>query len=167
MTDDDETVHIKDLQPDPTNRRARTERSAAMIARSLQTVGCGRSVLIDESNRLIAGNGVVDGCAEIGITKVRIIDASGDELIAVRRSDLSDEQKRAAALYDNRTAELSTWVPEQLAADVAQGLDLTPFFTAKELAKVTTVPVTLPVTPATPLAKTMTCPSCGHTFHPI
>ena len=59
--------------------------------------------------------GVTEAAAEAGITKLRVIDASGDELIAVRRSGLTDAQKRALAIYDNRTAELATWEPGAVA----------------------------------------------------
>jgi DNA modification methylase len=55
-------------------------------------------------------------------------------VIAVRRTGLSDAQKRALALYDNRTAELATWHIEQLLADQQAGLDLAPFWTDEELA---------------------------------
>jgi len=126
-------------------------------------------VLIDEHNQLIAGNGVVDACADVGITKVRIIDAEGDELIAVRRSNLTEEQKRKAALYDNRTSELSTWVPEQLVLDVEHGADLTAFFTPKELAKIlkTAAPAETMATTEAAVEAMVSCPACGHTFKKI
>jgi hypothetical protein len=46
---------------------------------------------------------------------------------------LTDEQKRALALYDNRTGELAEWVPDQLAQDKAQDLDLATWFNPGEL----------------------------------
>ena len=87
---------------------------------------------IDEQNVVLAGNGVTEAAAEAGITKVRVVEASGNEIIAVRRRGLSDEQKRALAIYDNRTAELAEWNPEQLKADQAAGLSLEPWFTERE-----------------------------------
>ena len=106
-----------------------------MVVDALHQVGAARSIVIDESNVILAGNGVTEAAAEAGITKLRVIDASGDELIAVRRSGLTDAQKRALAIYDNRTAELATWNPEQLRADQDAGLDLKPFFFDEELKK--------------------------------
>jgi delta 1-pyrroline-5-carboxylate dehydrogenase len=53
-------------------------------------------------------------------------------VIAVRRRGLSDAQKLALALYDNRTAELAEWDAEPLGQDAAAGL-LTPFFNPGEL----------------------------------
>src|SRR4051794_39967590 len=46
-------THIKDLVEDPDNRRAHTPRNIGMIADSLQAVGVGRSIVIDEKNQLI------------------------------------------------------------------------------------------------------------------
>ena len=52
----------------------------------------------------------------------------------MRRRGLTDAQKRALAMYDNRTAELATWNVEQLLADQAAGLDLGAWWTDEELA---------------------------------
>lgn len=106
-----------------------------MVVDALQKVGAARSIVIDEHGVILAGNGVTEAAAEAGITKVRVIDASGDELIAVRRTGLTDEQKVALAIYDNRGAELAEWNIEQLVQDQANGIDLTPYFFAEELAK--------------------------------
>lgn len=127
--------HIKDLVEDPDNRRKHTPRNVGMIADSLQAVGAGRSVTIDEDNRLIAGHGVVEAAGQVGITKLKIVDATGDEIVAVRRTNLTAEQKRQMAMYDNRTSELSEWNIDQLVEDQDAGLDLTPFFTDDELSK--------------------------------
>jgi DNA modification methylase len=125
-------THIKDLIQDPANRRAHSPRNIGMVVDALQHVGAARSIVIDEANLILAGNGVTEAAAEAGITKVRVIDAAGDELIAVRRSGLTDDQKRALAIYDNRTGELASWDLEQLAVDQAAGLSLQPFWTAEE-----------------------------------
>lgn len=129
-----EPAEVKDLIPDPANRRLHNPRNLEMVRDALQAVGAARSIVIDEENVILAGNGVQAAAAEAGITKLRIVDAAGDELIAVRRSGLSPEQKRALAIYDNRTGELATWNFDQLAADKAAGLALQPFWTTEELA---------------------------------
>jgi hypothetical protein len=51
----------------------------------------------------------------------------------VRRTGLSEEQKRSLAIYDNRTGELAEWNEEQLRADIAAGLDMQPWFSGAEL----------------------------------
>lgn len=125
-------THIRDLVPDPANRRAHNPRNIGMVVDALHQVGAARSIVIDEDNVILAGNGVTEAAAEAGITKLRVIDAAGDELIAVRRSGLSEAQKRALAIYDNRTGELATWNFEHLAADKDAGLSLRPFWTEAE-----------------------------------
>ena len=125
-------THIKDLVPDPKNRRRHNPKNIGMVSDALREVGAARSIVIDEDNVILAGNGVTDACAEAGITRLRVIEADGNELIAVRRRGLTEAQKRALAIYDNRTAELATWDLEQLRADVANGLTVQPFWTPEE-----------------------------------
>src|SRR5687767_5061434 len=103
------TDHVSDLVPDPNNRRKHNPRNIGMVVDALHQVGAARSIVIDEDNVILAGNGVTEAAAEAGITKVRVVEAAGDELIAVRRSGLTPEQKRALAIFDNRTAELAEW----------------------------------------------------------
>ena len=160
--------HIKDLIPDPSNRRVHSPRNIGLIVESLQAVGAARSIVIDEDNVIRAGNGTVDAAAEAGITKLLVVDTDGDALVAVRRSGLTDAQKRALALYDNRATELSRWDGDALQQDLAAGLDLSPFFTSKELAhalKTTPVDLTTPEPMLT--TPTTTCPACGHSFVPL
>jgi hypothetical protein len=131
-TPSDEVATLADLKPDPQNRRKRTPRNTAMIAESFRTVGAARSIVIDEGDQVLAGNGALDGATAAGITKLHIVEVEGDTLVAVRRRGLSDEQKRALALYDNRSAELAEWNDEQLKADLDNDLSLQPFWTAEE-----------------------------------
>lgn len=105
-----------------------------MIASSLLEVGPGRSIVIDEDDRILAGNGVATAASKAGFSKVRIIEPAADEIIAVRRRGLSAEQKRKLAIYDNRTGELATWDLAQLERDRVAGLELIPFWTGAELA---------------------------------
>lgn len=106
-----------------------------MIVDSLAKVGAARSIVIDEDNIVRAGNGVVAAAGEAGIKKLRIIDTDGTTLIAIRRRNLTPEQKRELAMFDNRAGELAEWNAEQLGADAAAGLALAPYFEENELAK--------------------------------
>ena len=137
-------AHLRDLTPDPENRRQHNPRNVGMIVDSMQHNGAGRSIVIDEDGVILCGNATVDAAAEAGIEKVRIIEASGHELIAVRRRGLSAEQKRALALADNRAAELATWNLDQLRADTDAGLDFTSFFAPAELADLLGVAAPVP-----------------------
>jgi hypothetical protein len=123
---------LRDLKSDPHNRRQRTPRNQEMLEASLRTVGASRSIVIDETGEILAGNGVVEAATALGLDRVKIVDVSGDTIVAVRRSGLTPEQKRDLAIYDNRTAELAVWNTEQLAADEAAGLDLQPWFSVNE-----------------------------------
>lgn len=133
-------VHLRDLKDDPNNAREHTARNIGLIAESLQQTGAGRSVVVDEDLMLLGGHGVKEACAEVGITKVRIIDADGDELIAVRRSGLTAQQKIKLALYDNRAGEFSRWNPDVLAQIQDAGVTLTPMFTEEELQAILSAP---------------------------
>jgi DNA modification methylase len=124
---------VASLAPDPVNRRTHTPRNVSMIADALRKVGASRSIVIDERNEVLAGNGVVEAAAVAGISKLQIVDVDGDTIVAVRRKNLTPDQKRDLAIYDNRTAELAEWNVDQLAADVAAGLDLSPFFFEDEV----------------------------------
>ena len=114
---------IADLTFDPNNARVRTAKGEKMIQDSLNEVGAARSIVIDENNVILAGNGTVEAAGQIGISRVRVIEASGDEIIAVRRSGLTDEQKKKLAYYDNRTGDEAKWDMEQVARDLLGGYD--------------------------------------------
>ena len=125
---------LSDLKPDPENRRKHPDRNVAMVVAALQEVGASRSIVVDEDGTILAGNGVVEAAKQAGLNRVRIVEADGQEVIAVRRRGLTDAQKRALAIYDNRTSELAEWNAEQLRLDAAAGLTLESFWTDPEQA---------------------------------
>jgi hypothetical protein len=125
--------HIKDLTFDPNNARRHNPRNIGMIERSLNEVGAGRSIVVDEDGIILAGNGLVEAAAQAGISRVRVIEADGNEIIAVRRRGLTAEQKTKLALFDNRTAELAEWEPGVLAG--LADIDLSSLFTPQEFAE--------------------------------
>jgi hypothetical protein len=160
-----DVVNVDTLLPDPLNRRVHTERNLTMIADALRAVGPARSIVVDEDNVVQAGNGVIAAAAAAGLSKVRIIDTDGETLIAVRRRGLTDDQKRALAMYDNRTAELAEWDAAQLAADLRDGSDLSAFFLPDELQKLFGDPLKHPVEFLAVDENTPTqhrCPKCGY-----
>ena len=123
---------INNLKADHKNARKRTNRSAELIKESLQRYGAARSIVIDEDNRILAGNGTVEGAKAAGIQNVRIIESEGDEIIAIRRKGLTEDEKVGLALADNRTADLSDWDREMLHR-LSQDHDLEPWFNADDL----------------------------------
>jgi DNA modification methylase len=126
---------ISDLRSDHKNARKRTDRSATLIEESLKRYGAARSVVIDEDNRILAGNGTVDAAKRAGISKVRVIETNGDEIIAVKRTGLTEDQKIGLALADNRTSDLSEWDKEML-HQLSEEHDITPWFEAEDLAEI-------------------------------
>lgn len=130
-----EVVGIEQLIPDPKNARRHTQRNLDTVEKSIEEVGLWRSVAIDENNIIVAGNATVEIAGQMGIGKVRIVEANGDEIIAVRRRGLTDEQKRRYGMFDNRSAEHAEWDVEQLAEFHAEGVDFHDLFSDKELAE--------------------------------
>ncbi|MFN6337809.1 MAG: hypothetical protein ACK41W_03635 [Cyanobacteriota bacterium] len=127
-----ETGDIGQLRPDSRNARRRTDRSASLIAKSLERFGAARSIVIDEDGRILAGNGTVEGAKAAGISKLRIIETDGDELVAVRRTGLTEEQKIGLALADNRTSDLSEWDGLML-QQLSETHDVSPWFESEDL----------------------------------
>lgn len=124
--------HISDLVPDPANARKHTPRNTGMIEKALGEVGAARSIVIDEAGIILAGNATIEAAAAAGIEKVQVVDADGETIIAVRRSGLTDEQKKRLALFDNRAAELADWDVGQLLADYESGLPINDLWTDEE-----------------------------------
>lgn len=128
-----EPVCINDLKPDAENARRHNPRNIDMITSSLGEVGAARSIVIDEDNVILAGNGVLQAAKAAGIENVRVVEADGQTIIAVRRSGLTAEQKKKLAYFDNRTAELADWSPEQVLADLDAGFDLSGLWDKNEI----------------------------------
>lgn len=98
--------NIKDLKFDDRNFNKHTEYGMSLLEKSLRENGAGRSILIDKDNNIIAGNGIIEAAGQIGLEKVKIVETTGDEIIAVKRTDLLLDSKkgREMALADNVTA---------------------------------------------------------------
>jgi len=125
---------INNLKHDHKNARKRTDQSAELIKESLQRYGAARSIVIDENDRILAGNGTVEGAKAAGIQNVRVIETDGDEIIAIRRTGLSEDEKVGLALADNRTSDLSEWDQEMLRR-LSDEHDLSPWFAEEDLAE--------------------------------
>ena len=97
---------LSELIPDNKNFNRHTEFGMQCLENSIRANKFGRSVLVDKDNRIIAGNGVVETAAAIGETKIKIVETTGDELVVVKRTDLSLDSKagREMALADNSVA---------------------------------------------------------------
>lgn len=114
-----ETIDIKELVQDDHNFNRGTERGQELIVKSFKEFGAGRSVLVDKNNRLIGGNKAQLGAIEAGITKARIVETTGDELVVVKRTDidLDTEKGRQMAMADNATQQANLeWNEDEINA---------------------------------------------------
>lgn len=163
--------HIKDLKPLGRNPRRHNPRNIGMIVDSLQEVGAARSIVIDENNEVLAGNGTLEAAGQAGITKLHVVDADGETIVAVRRSGLTDVQKARLAVIDNRANETSDWDAELLAELAAQGVELHDLWNGDELTELLNQtpdfePATIDEQSRLDEKKKVVCPKCDHEFTP-
>lgn len=97
-----------DLIPYARNARQHPESQIAQIAASIRHFGFRNPVLIDGDNGIIAGHGRVEAARLLGLEKVPCIDCS----------DLSESDRRAYVLADNRIALSSSWDEQMLGLEV-------------------------------------------------
>ena len=110
-------MSIEKLKFDTKNFNKHTEFGMSLLEKSLRENGAGRSVLVDKDDNIIAGNGIVEAAVNAGITKTRVVEVTGDELVVVKRTDLELDSKRGRemALADNATAAADlAWDYDQL-----------------------------------------------------
>jgi hypothetical protein len=101
---------------DAGNARVHDEENRLAIRNSLTDLGTGRSIVVDKENVIIAGNGVFEQAQELGL-KVRVVESDGSELVVIKRTDLAtdDDKRKALALADNKTSDLSFFDDNALA----------------------------------------------------
>ena len=109
---------MEEIKFDKRNYRKHNDRNKELIRKSLNECGAGRSIVIDNNNEIIAGNGIYEQAQELGI-KTKIIETDGSELVVVKRTDLSteDEKRRKLAIMDNSTSDSSEFDIELLSVD--------------------------------------------------
>ena len=106
-----ERIAIAVLKPYARNARTHSRKQITKIAASIERFGFVNPVLIDEDHQIIAGHGRVAAAKRLGLTEVPVL----------RIEHLSEEEKRAYILADNRLAEDAGWDQELLAIEL-QGL---------------------------------------------
>ena len=103
-----EQVPTSDLIPYARNARTHSDAQVAQIAGSIQEFGFCNPVLIDKANGIIAGHGRVRAADLLKLQTVPCI----------RLDHLTDAQKRAYILADNRIALSSGWDEAMLANEL-------------------------------------------------
>ena len=102
----EQIIDVSELVNDDININIGTDEGKAMLDKSIEEFGLGRSILIDKDNRVIAGNKTLEEAIKLGKCKVRVIETEGDVLVAVKRTDvdLDSRKGREMALADNVVA---------------------------------------------------------------
>lgn len=110
-------MQIKDLKQDKRNYRKHNQQNLDLIKKSVSEVGLGRSVVIDNENEIVCGNGLVSTLDKN--TPIKVIETDGTELVVVKRTDLNtnDEKRKQLAIMDNSTSDSSEFDLESLQAD--------------------------------------------------
>lgn len=110
-------MQIKDLKQDKRNYRKHNQQNLDLIKKSVSEVGLGRSVVIDNENEIVCGNGLVSTLDKN--TPIKVIETDGSELVVVKRTDLKtdDEKRKQLAIMDNSTSDSSEFDLESLQAD--------------------------------------------------
>ena len=118
-----EQTPVEALVPYARNPRTHTDAQIAQIAASIREFGWTNPVLVDEANGLIAGHGRLLAARKLGLAEVPTIRLCG----------LTEAQKKALVIADNRLAETSGWDEELLRLELEEleslgfDLDLTGF----------------------------------------
>lgn len=102
-------MEVKDLKQDKHNYRVHNEKNLSLIKKSIDEVGFGRSIVIDNQNEIIAGNGLVSQIDKK--TPIKVVETDGSELVVVKRTDLktNDDKRKQLAIMDNSTSDNSTF----------------------------------------------------------
>jgi ParB-like nuclease domain len=106
-----EIIPVNRLASYKGNARTHSQKQVRQIANSIKRFGFLNPVLADDGGQIIAGHGRVEAAKLLGIAAVPVL----------RITHLTEAEKRAYVLADNRLAELAGWDREILAIEL-QGL---------------------------------------------
>lgn len=97
-----------DLKPYARNARTHSKKQIAQIAASIKRFGFNNPVLVDKDGVIVAGHGRVAAAQSLGLQTVPVI----------QLEHLTDAERRAYILADNRLAEKAGWDREILAIEL-------------------------------------------------
>lgn len=104
---------VADLVPYARNARTHSDEQISVLAASIGRYGFNNPVLIDTAGGIIAGHGRVLAAKRLGMETVPVVPLA----------HLTEDEKRAYILADNKTAELSGWDEDLLRIEVADLAD--------------------------------------------
>ena len=99
---------ISELIPYANNARTHNAEQITQIASSIKEFGFNNPILIDKDNGIIAGHGRLEAAKKLGLT----------EAPTIRLEHLTDSQRKAYILADNRIAINSGWDTELLSLEL-------------------------------------------------
>jgi len=105
-----EWLETKGLIPYAKNSRTHSEAQVAQIAGSIKEFGFNNPGLVDEDNGIIAGHGRVMAAQKLGLQAVPCI----------RLAHLSDTQRKAYVIADNRLALNAGWDDQMLTLELQE-----------------------------------------------
>tara|TARA_R100000005_G_scaffold79886_1_gene47100 strand:+ start:786 stop:2063 length:1278 start_codon:yes stop_codon:yes gene_type:complete len=100
---------VSELMPDPRNARTHSKKQIGQIRASIEEFGFTNPILADSEGHLIAGHGRLLAAKAMGLEEVPVITLSG----------LTDIQKRALRLADNKIALNAGWDVEILKLELS------------------------------------------------
>src|SRR5712671_697377 len=101
---------LADLIPDPRNARTHPKRQIDQLRASIEEFGFTNPILADPEGHIIAGHGRLQAARAMGLTEVPTITLSG----------LSEIQKRALRIADNKIALNAGWDLEILQLELSE-----------------------------------------------
>ena len=104
---------ISTLRPYARNARTHSRKQVKQIAASIERFGFTNPVLVSDAGEIIAGHGRVDAAKLLGMTKVPTL----------ALSHLSETERRAYVLADNKLALNAGWDSEILAIELQALVD--------------------------------------------
>ena len=99
---------VDDLKPYAGNARTHSAKQITQIAASIRQFGFTNPVLVDGASGIVAGHGRVAAARQLGMTEVPVIELA----------HLSEAERRAYVIADNRLAELAGWDRDILAIEL-------------------------------------------------
>lgn len=102
--------NIEKLKPYERNSRQHSSEQIERICQSMKEFGFTNPILIDGENGIIAGHGRLEAAKKLGLDKVPVI----------QFEHLTEQQKRAYVIADNRLAELSSWDETMLKSELSE-----------------------------------------------
>ena len=114
-----EQIKLEKIIPYASNSRTHSDEQIAQIAASIRQFGFNNPVLIDEDSTIIAGHGRVLAASRLELKEVPCI----------RLVHLSDSQKKAYIIADNKIALNSGWDEELLRLELEGLTDAEQFAT--------------------------------------